>query len=72
MFGWMIERSGVTWSERFWHDIPSVGVVGFGDDGRARIFTSESEAEETVKQIYNDYGYHCYVTKCSDLYPPPV
>ena len=54
MFGWMIERSGVSWSERFWHDIPSLGVMGFGDDGRARVFTSESEATDMANNT--DYG----------------
>jgi hypothetical protein len=67
--GYIVERSGVTWNERFWVDIPSVGVKGFGEDSRARIFFTKEGAEAAVKQIDKEYGYYCYVTKRSDLYP---
>jgi len=67
--GYVIERSGVTWGERFWIDIPSVGVRGFGDDKRARIFFAKENAEETVDEISKEYGCFCYITKRSDLYP---
>ena len=67
--GYIVERSGVTWDERFWVDIPSVGVKGFGGDARARIFFTKEGAEEAVEQIDKEYGYYCYVTKRSDLYP---
>ena len=72
MFGYVIERSGVSWSERFWVDIPSVNAKGFGSDARARVFVSKTEAESVVKDIYNEFGYFCYVTKRSELYPPLV
>jgi hypothetical protein len=68
--GYVIERTGVSWDERFWIDIPSVGVRGFGNDERARIFISKDEAELAAKSIDKELGLYCYVTKRSDLYPP--
>jgi len=68
--GYIIERSGVGWSERFYVDIPSVGVRHFGSDERARIFFSEEDAWKAVEDIDKEFGYHCYVTRRSDLYPP--
>jgi len=68
--GYVIERSGVGWDERFYIDIPSVGVRKFGSDDRARIFISKDEAELAAKSIDKELGLCCYVTKRSDLYPP--
>ena len=68
-FGYVIERSGVTWSERFWMDMPAFNVRGFGSDARARVFVTESEARATARSISDEMGCHCYVTKLSDLYP---
>ena len=68
-FGYVIERSGVHWDERFWIDIPSVGVRKFGSDERARIFFSKEEAEREADFIRDKIGCHCYITKRSDLYP---
>ena len=70
MYGYVIERGGVSWDERFWIDIPSVGARGFGSDSRARVFLSKNEALAAVKKIDKEFGYYCYVTKRSDLYPP--
>ena len=70
MSGYLIERQGVGWDERFWVDIPSVGVRGFGNDKRARIFFTKEAAEKVVEEIDKEFGYYCYVTKQSDLYPP--
>jgi hypothetical protein len=70
MFGYIIERQGVGWNERFWFDIPAMGVKGFGADKRARVFATEESAEAAVIEIDKELGYHCYVTKLSDLYPP--
>tara|TARA_Y100000310_G_scaffold257245_1_gene265274 strand:+ start:383 stop:631 length:249 start_codon:yes stop_codon:yes gene_type:complete len=70
MSGYVIERQGVSWDERFWIDIPSVGVRGFGSDTRARVFFEKKDAEIAVREIDEEFGYHCYVTKQSDLYPP--
>ena len=70
MYGYVIERGGVTWDERFWFDIPSVGRRGFGSDSRARVFISKHEAVMAIKKIDIEVGYYCYVTKRSDLYPP--
>ena len=72
MIGYIIERSDVGWDKKFWVDIPSVGVRGFGSDTRARVFYSKEDAENTVKKIGEEYGYHCRITKQSDLYPPNV
>ena len=69
LHGYIIERQGVGWNERFYIDIPSVGVRGFGGDNRARIFFTEKEAEDAVEEIDQEFGYHCSVTKRSDLYP---
>ena len=68
--GYVIERSGVCWDERFYIDIPSVGVRGFGSDTRARVFFSKEDAEAAVREIDEEFGYYCYITKQSDLYPP--
>ena len=70
--GYVIEKSGVSWGERFWIDMPSIGVRGFGNDTRARIFFSKSEAEKAVSSINDEFGCHCYVTSRDELYPPPV
>ena len=70
--GYVIERSGVTWNERFWIDIPSAGVRGFGSDARARVFFSKEDADMAAKEIDKEFGYYCYVTKQSDLYPPNI
>lgn len=70
MYGYVIERGGVAWEERFWIDIPSVGARGFGSDSRARVFLSKAEALEALNRIDKEFGYYCYVTKRSDLYPP--
>ena len=70
MEGYVIERSGVHWNERFWVDIPSIGVKMFSSDERARIFFSKETAESVVKEIKESIGCYCYVTKRSDLYPP--
>tara|TARA_R110002060_G_scaffold13326_1_gene18932 strand:+ start:666 stop:884 length:219 start_codon:yes stop_codon:yes gene_type:complete len=70
MYGYVIERGGVTWNERFWIDIPSVGARGFGNDSRARVFLSKGEALEAIQEIDKEFGYYCYPTKRSDLYPP--
>ena len=70
MGGYVIERQGVCWDERFYIDIPSVGVKKFGSDERARVFFSESEARKAVERIDKEFGCHCCVTKRSDLYPP--
>ena len=67
---YVIERSGVHWDERFWVDIPSVGVRGFGSDKRARIFFSKEDAEEAVKEIDREFGIYCYITDREQLYPP--
>lgn len=69
MHGYVIERRGVSWDQRFWIDMPSVGVRGFGEDSRARIFFTRKEAEDTLKEIDQEFGYYCSVTKRSDLYP---
>ena len=71
-FGYVIERQGVGWDKRFWMDIPSVGVRGFGNDTRARVFISEDAAKKEIKIIDDEFGYYCYVTKLSDLYPPHI
>jgi len=68
--GYVIERSGVSWDEKFWIDMPSVGVRKFGSDTRARVFLSESEAKTVAENIDKEFGLYCYVTKRSDLYPP--
>jgi hypothetical protein len=70
--GYVIERSGVGWDERFYIDIPSVGVRGFGSDTRARVFFSKKDAEAAVREIDEEFGYYCCVVKQSDLYPPNV
>jgi hypothetical protein len=70
MFGYVVERSGVTWAERFWFDIPAVGAKGFGDDARARVFHSEAAAKAASLNIEDELGFYCYVTKRSELYPP--
>ena len=72
MFGYVIERQGVGWSERFWFDIPAVGAKGFGADERARIFPTEESAREAIIEIDKEFGYYCSVTKRSDLYPPAL
>jgi len=69
MDGYIIERCGVSWNKRFWIDMPSVGVKGFGEDKRARIFFTKKEAEDTLREIDQEFGCHCFVTKLSDLYP---
>ncbi len=69
-FGYVIERSGVTWGKRFWMDMPAFKVRGFGDDGRARIFMSREQASEEIKTIEEEFGCCCYITKLSELYPP--
>jgi len=69
IYGYIIERCGVSWDERFWIDIPSVNIRGFGPDDRARIFFTKEEAENTLKEIDQEFGYYCSVTKRSDLYP---
>ena len=66
---YVVERSGVSWDERFWIDIPSVGVRGFGSDTRARVFFSKSDAEAALKIIEEEFGYYCYIPKRSELYP---
>ena len=70
MYGYVIERQGVSWNERFWIEIPSVGVRGFGDDRRARVFFSKEDAEKKIKEIDEEFGYYCHATKQLDLYPP--
>jgi hypothetical protein len=70
MYGYVIERGGVSWNERFWIDIPSVGARGFGSDSRARVFFSKEEALSTLSFIDKEFGFYCYITKRSDLYPP--
>ena len=70
MYGYVLERCGVTWSERFWFDIPSVNSRGFGSDERARIFLSREEAATTSKYLNDKLGVHTTVVKRSDLYPP--
>jgi hypothetical protein len=70
MSGYVIERQGVSWDERFYIDIPSVGVRKFGSDDRARVFISKDEAELMAESIDKEFGLYCYVTKRSDLYPP--
>ena len=67
--GYIIERCGVTWNERFWFDMPSVNARGFGQDNRARIFFTKEDAEDALVEIDQEFGYHCSVTKRSDLYP---
>ena len=69
-FGYVIERLGAEWEERFWVDMPAFNVRGFGDDGRARIFISKSDADKHAKIISEETGSSCYATKVSDLYPP--
>lgn len=69
MYGYIIERQGVGWDERFWVEIPSVGVREFGNDARARIFFTKEDAEVAIKEIDKEFGYYCYATKRSDLYP---
>jgi len=72
MYGYIIERSGVPWAERFWFDIPSVKTRGFGNDMRARIFFSREEANVVSKNLNNDLGVYTTVVKRSDLYPPQI
>ena len=71
-FGFVVERSGVHWDERFWMDMPSVGVRGFGDDSRARVFLTAEDAKKAIREIDKEFGYYCYITKLTDLYPPPL
>tara|TARA_E500000331_G_scaffold357850_1_gene421270 strand:+ start:128 stop:376 length:249 start_codon:yes stop_codon:yes gene_type:complete len=68
-FGYVIERSGVTWGKRFWMDMPAFKVRGFGDDDRARVFITQELAQKEASEISREFGCHCYVTKLSDLYP---
>jgi len=70
MYGYILERSGVHWDERFWFDIPSVNKRGFGSDVRARIFLSKEEAMTASKYVNDELGVHTTVVKRSDLYPP--
>ncbi len=68
--GYIIEDKSAPWEDRFWIDIPSVGVRTFGNDNRARIFFSAEEAELVSNDIHIEYGIDTVVTKRSDLYPP--
>lgn len=67
--GYIIEDKEASWNERFWVEIPSVGVRAFGDDQRARIFFTKAEAEAVNNDIQYEYGIDTVVTKRSDLYP---
>jgi len=70
MYGYLIERCGVSWDKRFWFDIPSVNANGFGNDARARIFFSREEAGAVSKHLNDSLGVYTTVVKRSDLYPP--
>lgn len=67
--GYIIENKEAPWEDRFWVDIPSVGVKTFGNDHRARIFISKQEADSVNADIHYEYGVATVVTKRSDLYP---
>jgi hypothetical protein len=69
MGGYIIEDKSAPWENRFWVDIPSVGVRTFGNDNRARIFFTEAEAKLVNDDIQYEYGVDTVVTKRSDLYP---
>jgi len=69
MFGFVIERTGVTWNERFWIDNPALGIREFGSDTRARIFNTKESANEAKDYIEQSLGLNVEITKRSDLYP---
>ena len=72
MFGYVIERSGVSWNERFWFNIPALNKKGFGSDDRASVYASIAEAEEAISLIDKEFGFHCYITARAELYPPTM
>jgi hypothetical protein len=69
LVGYIIEDKNAPWEDRFWIDMPSVGVKTFGNDNRARIFVTKQEADLVNDDIQYEYGINTVVTKRSDLYP---
>ena len=72
MYGYLIERDGVPWSERFWFDIPAVKARGFGGDTRARIFISKDDADNASEDLNDEFDLKTTVVRRADLYPPPI
>ena len=70
MYGYVIENKNAEWDERFWVDIPSVGVREFGSESRARIFFTEEEAEVVNRDVIYEYNIESVVTSRSNIYPP--
>ena len=69
LIGYIIQNKQAPWEERFWIDIPILGIKKFGDDHRARVFISKQEADIVNNDIQYEFGIDTEVIKRTDLYP---
>ena len=72
MYGYIIERQGVSWNERFYRSGWKSNGFSFGGDETARIFVSKEAAEAVSEQLEREEGIYAVVRARSDFYPPPV
>jgi len=70
MHGYIIERQGVSWDERFYKSYDSNNEPVFGSDKGATIFVSREDAESTRMKIINESHIYVTVHARSEFYPP--
>lgn len=67
--GYIIQRDSADWDERFWMDNPAVGIEGFGEERRARLFITKEDADLICKKINYKYGIIVTSVRRDDIFP---
>jgi|TARA_R110001583_G_scaffold16234_4_gene66114 hypothetical protein len=70
--GYIIERQGVSWDERFYKSFSFSGEPVFGEDRRATVFVNKNDANSIRDKIIESSGIYVSVHARSDFYPPPL